>query len=257
MKILLIAGGWSSEREISLRGAKEILQALIELGHDVTLFDVAENKSNTILFDMLLTTASEHDFAFINLHGAPGEDGLIQAMLEHAGCPYQGSSPQALFWHSLKPPLNNAFAVQIFLRLNGFLPTPPEAGWAPNLPYPLFVKANNGGSSLHLARVEDEEALFIAMDAIFNAGCEVLIEPCISGVELTCAVLGEKALPPIMILPKSGTFFDYDTKHTKDATQEICPAPISATLTQKMQEITLKAHKLLGLKGYSRRFYYG
>lgn len=79
MKILLIAGGWSSEREISLSGARGIQAALEQRGHSVTFFDLLDN------FDTLLDSARAHDFAFINLHGAPGEDGLVQAMLERVG----------------------------------------------------------------------------------------------------------------------------------------------------------------------------
>ena len=79
MKILLIAGGWSSEREVSLTGARGMQEALLKRGHAVTFFDLLEN------FDELLETARQHDFALINLHGSPGEDGLVQAMLEKAG----------------------------------------------------------------------------------------------------------------------------------------------------------------------------
>lgn len=92
MKILLIAGGWSTEREVSLSGAQAMRQALTARGHNVTLFDLLES------FDELLATARVHDFALINLHGAPGEDGLVQAMLERVGCPYQGAGRRAPFW---------------------------------------------------------------------------------------------------------------------------------------------------------------
>ena len=91
MKILLIAGGWSSEREVSLTGARGMQEALLKRGHAVTFFDLLEN------FDELLETARQHDFALINLHGSPGEDGLVQAMLEKADCPYQGSGPSGSF----------------------------------------------------------------------------------------------------------------------------------------------------------------
>ena len=104
MKILLIAGGWSSEREVSLTGARGMQEALLKRGHAVTFFDLLEN------FDELLETARQHDFALINLHGSPGEDGLVQAMLEKAGCPYQGSGPSGSFLA-----LNKAAAKQLSL----------------------------------------------------------------------------------------------------------------------------------------------
>lgn len=140
MKILLIAGGWSTEREVSLNGARAMQEALAQRGHSVTFFDLLSG------FDCLLETAAAHDFALINLHGAPGEDGLVQAMLERVGCPYQGSGPAGSFLA-----LNKSAAKQIFRQAGlptadwEFLPCAPEAGWQPRLPYPLFVKSNTAG----------------------------------------------------------------------------------------------------------------
>ena len=154
MKILLIAGGWSSEREVSLTGARGMQEALVRRGHAVTFFDLLEH------FDDLLETARQHDFALINLHGSPGEDGLVQAMLEKADCPYQGSGPSGSFLA-----LNKAAAKQIF-RMAGlptadweFLPVRPAAGWEPRLPWPLFVKSTTGGSSLRLGRAAIRQEL--------------------------------------------------------------------------------------------------
>ena len=96
MRILLIVGGWSSEREVSLAGGKVLEQSLLRLGHSVTFFDLSEG------FGQLTSVAADHDFSFINLHGSPGEDGLIQAMLAASGCPYQGSDPAGSFLALLK-----------------------------------------------------------------------------------------------------------------------------------------------------------
>lgn len=271
MKVLLIAGGWSSEREVSLRGAKGIHEALVTLGHEVTFFDLANSGANVAPamdqdtgFDALLDAASAHDFAFINLHGAPGEDGLVQAMLEAVACPYQGSGPTASFLA-----LHKAATKQILRRAGMltpdwvFLPKKVEALEVlqeslaqRGVNFPLFVKSNDGGSSLLLSRVDHEAELQDALAMIFDAGCEALVEPCIEGVEITCGVLGgfpsDEALPPVMIVPKGGTFFDYHHKYTEGAAQEICPAPISAELTARIQALALQAHKALGLHGYSR-----
>lgn len=186
MKILLIAGGWSSEREVSLTGACGMQEALVRRGHAVTFFDLLEH------FDDLLETARQHDFALINLHGSPGEDGLVQAMLEKADCPYQGSGPSGSFLA-----LNKAAAKQIF-RMAGlptadweFLPVRPAAGWEPRLPWPLFVKSTTGGSSLRLGRAANRQELDAIMDEIFAAGEGVLIEPQLPGREITCGILGE------------------------------------------------------------------
>ena len=167
MRVLLIAGGWSSEREVSLSGAESIGAALRGRGHEVTWFDLRDG------FDALLETAASHDFAFLNLHGAPGEDGLVQALLDRVGCPYQGSGPAGSFLA-----LNKAASKQIFRRAGlrtpdwEFLPVPPAPEWRPRLPYPLFAKSNTGGSSLHLSKAADHTELdaILAEGDTFTAG---------------------------------------------------------------------------------------
>lgn len=247
MKILLIAGGWSTEREVSLNGGRVVERALRDLGHDVTFFDLLTG------FDCLLDAAASHDFAFINLHGSPGEDGLVQAMLDRASCPYQGSGPAGSFLA-----LNKAAAKQLFRRAGlptadwEFLPCPPPPGWEPRLPWPLFVKSNTGGSSLRLGRAENRAELDAALAEIFAAGESALLEPEIRGREVTCAVLGDEALPPLLIEPLAGAFFDYESKYARGGARELCPAPISASATARAQELALAAHRALGLSGYSR-----
>ncbi len=247
MRILLIAGGWSSERKVSLSGAAVIESALLARGHSVTFSDLSHD------FDRLLDIATEHDFAFINLHGAPGEDGLVQAILDSAGLPYQGSGARASFLA-----LHKAATKQIYRHARiptadwEFLPTPPHAQWQPKLPYPLFIKSNTGGSSLLLFCVHDHESLHVALKEIFAAGCEAIIEPSIEGEDATCGVLGDEALPPILIRPLAGNFFDYASKYAQGGAEEICPAPLPPATNARMQELALKAHKALGLSGYSR-----
>ncbi len=248
MHILLIAGGWSSEREVSLMGAEAIYSALKELGHEVDFFDPAKELSE------LPKRAREVDFAFINLHGAPGEDGLIQAMLELAGCPYQGSGPGPSMVAL------NKVCSKIIFQDNGiktpkweFLPIRPDKGWESSLEFPMVVKPNCGGSSVDIEMVKDREALNRAMENIFKKSETVLLEEKIEGKEITCGVLGERSLPPVLIEPGDGSrFFDYHSKYTKGAAKEICPAPISDHLTSRIMDIALKCHKVLGLSGYSR-----
>jgi len=247
MRILLIAGGWSSEREVSLNGAAGIAKALAERGHSVTRFDPS------VEFDALLEKAAGHDVVFINLHGAPGEDGLIQGMLDRAGCPYQGAGPAASFLA-----LHKAAAKQLFRRAGlltpdwEFLPVPPPVDWQSALAWPLFAKANMGGSSLRLARVEHDLALRDALRDFFAAGEEVLLETAVSGQEVTCGVLGDEALPPILIQPLAGSYFDYNSKYLQGGAKELCPAPLPEAITRRLMDIALKAHRLLGIEGYSR-----
>lgn len=250
MNILLVAGGWSPEREVSLIGAAAVREALARRGHTITQYDLSDG------FDALLELAGSHDAAFLNLHGAPGEDGLVQALLERAGCPYQGSDPAGSFLA-----LHKSAAKALFRRvgLNTpdwiFLPTPPAAGWEPHLPYPLFVKSDTGGSSLHLFRVNDRNELRHALDDLFSLGQTVLIEPLIRGREVTCGVLERggraEALPPVLIVPKR-EFFDYHDKYAADGAGEICPAPLPDEVLEEIRRMALEAHRSLGLAGYSR-----
>lgn len=247
MNILLIAGGWSSEREISLAGAKAIEKALYSLKHNVTFFDLSKN------FNNLYSEAKKHDFAFINLHGQPGEDGLPQAILERANCPYQGSGPAGSFLA-----LNKAAAKQIFKNENiptadwELLPAKPSCSWQPSIAYPLFVKSNTGGSSLHMGKANTREELDKHLSEIFSFGEAALLETAIEGKELTCGILDEQALPPVLIEPAAGTFFNFNSKYQPKGAREICPAPIDEKITKKIMEYALKAHQVLGLKNYSR-----
>ncbi len=252
MNILLIAGGWSSERDVSLNSSAMVEQALARLGHSVTRFDPVSS------LEGLLASAEKADFAFIALHGSPGEDGLIQAMLEAVNCPYQGSGPAGSFLA-----LNKAAAKELFRRRG--LPTPdwmlltrkPEKGWQAPFACPLFIKSNTGGSSLGMERVAAPGDLDAALDRLFALGGEFLVEPAVSGVEVTCGVLGpmggEEALPLILIKPRaSDVFFDYASKYQKGGADEICPAPLPAGVTAAIQKTALAAHRALGLSGYSR-----
>lgn len=246
MKVLLLAGGWSPEREVSLKGGEQIAAALRERGHEVTCCDPAKD------FEKLMDMARAHDVAFINLHGAPGEDGLVQAILDRVGCPYQGAGPAGSFLALHKAAARQVFRDAGLLVPPGvFLPRHPGAGWKPDLAYPMFVKANTGGSSLHLSRVADEEELYTALNSLFSMGEEAVVETAITGRDVTCGVLGEEALAPILVVSK-GEYFDYHNKYAPDGAEEICPAPISAEDTAKVQDWALRAHKALGLKGYSR-----
>lgn len=247
MKILLIAGGWSPEREISLEGAKTVASGLRSLGHAVTLLDLALD------FDSLLKVACRHDFAFINLHGAPGEDGLVQALLDTISCPYQGSGPAGSFLA-----LNKAAAKQVF-KFHG-LPTPdwrlvtrmPDPGWQIPFPWPVFVKSATGGSSLRMGKACDREELSRLLDEILAVGDCAILEPALAGKDVSCGVLDDEALPPVLIEPIAGSYFDYKSKYQENGAREICPAPLPETILRKVQQLALSAHRALGLRGISR-----
>jgi len=248
MHVLLIAGGWSDEREVSLSGAEKIHGALNELGHDVTFFDPADNFKN------LLSIAKDADFAFINLHGTPGEDGLIQAVLDKAGCAYQGAGAAASYLA-----LNKAASKEVFEDRGVPTPawqiiTPTQGLQAPlELKLPVFVKPNKGGSSLGMSMVKTIEEFPAALEKVFAMCQSALVEEFIPGVELTSGILGDKPLPLVMITPKGNAdFFDYENKYAADGAEEVCPAPVSKEVTETIQNFMLTAHTALGLTGYSR-----
>ncbi|WP_027185178.1 D-alanine--D-alanine ligase family protein [Desulfovibrio inopinatus] len=248
MRILLIAGGWSTEREVSLRGADIIAVSLARLGHEVVRHDPATDFSNFV------HDAKQCDFAFFNLHGEPGEDGLFQAILETIKIPYQGTAPAGSFLA-----LHKAASKLIFEANN--IPTPqwtfltqrPAKDWSPPFAGPWILKPNTGGSSLHMALVEERTTLHETLSTVFTHCNEVLVEELLHGVELTCSVLDETPLPLILIDPQNANgFFDYDSKYQPGAAKEICPAPVSDSITKRTQQLALAAHKALGLAGCSR-----
>ncbi|MBU1172678.1 MAG: D-alanine--D-alanine ligase [Proteobacteria bacterium] len=253
--LALISGGFSSEREVSISGGNQVFDALDKDKYLIQRYDPK--------FDLirLVTDAPDIDVALIILHGPYGEDGTIQGMLELLDIPYQGSGV-----------LGSALAIdkvaskKIFEQNN--LPVPPyriarkgmafdENECLHELGLPLFVKPATGGSSIGMSRVASGNDLGTALEKAFEYDDVILIERFIKGTELTCSVIGNEdltALPLIEIIPAnpSSTFFDYEAKYSPGGATEICPARISDDLTQTMQALSIKAHKALGLRGYSR-----
>jgi D-alanine-D-alanine ligase len=248
MRILLVAGGWSDERQVSLTGAGSIEASLRRLGHQVVMFDPLHGLSKLPQF------VEDCDFVFLNLHGAPGEDGLIQGMLDRLGKPYQGSGPAGSMLA-----LNKAASKTLFVQNN--LLTPPwffisrakDCNAIPPFNPPFVVKPNLGGSSLGIEIVRQAEDLSPAVGRILAQGREVLVEQFQPGVEVTCAVLGNEALPLILIRPgQDADFFDYQSKYVPGQAEEICPAPLSRDVSRGIQDMAVQAHRILGLRGYSR-----
>lgn len=248
MRILLIAGGWSDERHVSLAGAASIEAALRRLGHDVVLFDLGDGLTK------LVQAVGDVDFAFLNLHGAPGEDGLVQAVLDRLGCPYQGSGPTGSMLALNKAAAKSLFALHHLSTPPWvFLPGEPSSDWSCPFGPPYVVKPNLGGSSLGIEVVQKAGDLLPAVRRILAQGREVLVERHQPGVEVTCAVLGEEPLPLILIRPGEGScFFDYQSKYVPGRAEEICPAPLPHDVSRGIQAMALHAHRILGLSGYSR-----
>jgi D-alanine-D-alanine ligase len=254
LHVALIMGGLSNEREISLKSGTEVHKALNPDRYRVSLYDLKDS------LPRLVADAAGIDVALIILHGRFGEDGTVQGMLELLGIPYQGSG---VLGSALA--MNKRLAKKLF-RLEGL---PVARDWfirkgdpvdlksvASALGWPIVVKPNNEGSSIGIGIVHTLEGLSEKINQAFALDSEILLEEYIQGREITGGILGNQnllALPIVEIIPeKKYTFFDYEAKYKEKASKEICPAPITESLTQLAQDYALRAHKAIELRGYSR-----
>jgi D-alanine-D-alanine ligase len=254
IRLALLAGGTSGEREISLKGAAGVEQALNKDKYEVLRYDPATDLAR------LAADADRLDAAFILLHGLHGEDGTVQGMLDLLGIPYQGSGV-----------LGSALAMDKHLaktmyKLHGL----PVAAWEmatkadidnplpllEKLALPVVVKPVRQGSSLGMSIVRQAELLAPALAKAFAHDSQVMVEEFIQGREITVGVLGNAeltALPLVEVIPDSRyDFFDYEAKYTPGATREVCPAEVEDAIRDKAQEYGLRAHKALQLRGCSR-----
>jgi D-alanine-D-alanine ligase len=238
-QIAVLKGGPSAEHEVSLRTGAAVADALRRLG-----FVVVEVVVTGVDFQLPTGT----DFVFICLHGAFGEDGQVQGILEEWGVPYTGSGIKAS-----QVAMDKAAAKARFVDAG--VPTPPGQIWQQGqdvtVPPPMVIKPSCEGSSMGLQFVEAPEQLAHALEESRKFGDILIIEKLIRGKELTVGILGDEPLPIVEIRPKSGRY-DYVTKYTAGATDYLCPAPLSVELTQEVQAVALRAHRALGCEAYSR-----
>lgn len=240
MKVVVLMGGRSYEREISLKTGEAILRALRQLGHEAVPLDVTEDLCQRLL-------EIKPDKVFIALHGPYGEDGRVQAVLDLLGIPYVGSGVLA---SALA--MDKDFTKKI-LAFHG-IPVPRWIAVKRNAPFrwnlfPAVVKPADQGSSIGLYVVEKEEDLTLALEEVWQVSQKALIEEFIQGKDVTVGILKDKPLPPIEIRPKKGVY-DYESKYTKGMTEYVFVEDPS--VVEKLQEIALKVHTLLELKDMSR-----
>lgn len=289
MKVVVLAGGISTERDVSLSSGKLIYQAMKRLGHQTVLLDVylgiqrediegifdsredfARNigeiqKSNPDIGAVkalrsdggksyfgpnVIRICQMADVVFLGLHGEDGENGKLQAAFDLLGIRYTGTD-----YLSSALAMNKGLAKELFAA-NG-IPTPAgvvlKRGERKNVPvpYPRVVKVCTGGSSIGVYIVREEKDYETALTAAFSYGDEVIVEQYIRGREMTCCVLAGKALPIVEISPREG-FYDYKNKYQPGSTVDICPAPLDETTTRRIQEISEKVFEVLHLKKYAR-----
>jgi D-alanine-D-alanine ligase len=254
LRLALIAGGKSSEREVSLKSGAQVYQALNKDKYDIRRYDPLTD------LERLVRDAGKLDAALIIMHGRGGEDGSLQGLLNLLEIPYQGSGVMASAL-AMNKELSKTIYQQAGLKVpraltfdRGAAPSPREIEAALGLP--VVIKPVHEGSSIGISLAGTLEALQTGLAAAFALDSRVMVEEFIQGTEVTGGVLGNanlQALPLVEIIPASTyAFFDYEAKYQPGATQEICPARVDPELTRRAQECALTAHKALGCRGYSR-----
>lgn len=258
MRVAVLMGGTSAEREVSLRSGGAVASALRELGHEVVEVDVGP--------DVALRMADLQgriDAAFLALHGRMGEDGTIQGLLEILGIPYTGSgvmaSALAMNKHLSKlvfracgiPVVEDVVVSAARVGAEGLEEVAGEVSSL--LGFPCMVKPNCEGSTVGAGRVRGREELEDAIREALRHDDLVLVERFITGREVTVGLVGggPTVLPVLEVVASKG-FYDYECKYTPGMTEYIVPAPISASLAERLQELALEAHAALCCEGLSR-----
>ena len=283
LKITVLAGGFSPERDVSFLSGSLIANSLCRSGHEVALLDVfspytgAKDESafttdgnfmytipktppdlealrasvpgNALIGDGVIDVCRLSDVVFLALHGGMGEDGRIQAILSSMGIPYTGSD-----FSSCLAAMDKSLSKLLF-RAAGVATadyTLIKAGERPRaVSFPCVVKPCSCGSSVGVSIVNDEKELEAALAYAEAYEGKILIEDKIEGREFSVGVLNGRTLPAIEICPKDG-FYDYERKYQSGMTEEICPARLNTEEAARLSEAALKAHRALGLGSYSR-----
>ena len=269
--IAIVAGGYSSEVVVSLKSAEGIYSFIDKDKYNlyiailkkedwvVRLSDGTETPINKNDFSFCENQGvKKFDFAYITIHGTPGEDGRLQGYFDMIGIPYSSCSALVSALTFNKYVCNHylsSFGVKIARSIRLMNGQTIEADEAVNqLGLPIFVKPNDGGSSFGVTKVKEKEALQAAVDKAFAEGREVVLESFIKGTEVTCGcykIKGKEVVFPITEVVTSNEFFDYDAKYNGQV-EEITPARLSEDLTLKIQRETSRIYDILGAKGLIR-----
>ena len=289
MNIVVLCGGLSSERDVSITSGTGVARALRERGHKAVLVDLyfgytgeynnpveifdrpqddsvysvseqepdlekikaQRNQDNdSLIGDNVIEICRAADITFMALHGDEGENGKIQATFDVAGVKYTGSG-----YLGSAVAMNKTLSKKLFEAYG--IPTPPgltvdrnqkEFG---NVGFPCVVKPCSGGSSVGTSIVNTEDEYADALAFAFKYEEKVIVEKYIKGRELTVGVIEGVATPVIEIIPKEG-FYDYKNKYQAGLTIELCPAPIDAETTERVQRLAEKVHDVLMIEAYSR-----
>src|SRR5829696_946572 len=245
--VAVLLGGWSAEREVSLASGRACCKALEEMGYKVTPIDVQPDIATVL-------QATAPDVVFNALHGRVGEDGTIQGLLELLKVPYTHSGVLASALAMQKDRAKIVLAAAGVPVPEGVVAERRAAAERHLVPPPYVVKPVSEGSSVGVIIVREDRSHppqeLLRDDWAF--GEQVLVEKYVPGRELTCAVMGDRALGVIDIRPATGVFYDYDAKYAKGGSIHVLPAELKPNIYQRVQELALTAHQALGCRGISR-----
>ncbi|MDI6840160.1 MAG: D-alanine--D-alanine ligase [bacterium] len=245
MKIGVLMGGWSWEREISLRSGKMVANSLRRQGFKVVEIDVDYNIVSTL-------KKAKIDIAFVALHGVPGEDGTIQGLLDILGIPYTGSGVLA---SSIS--INKIITKKVLIASGITVPKYFYGNFNLNRikktlgPPPWVIKPVSSGSSLGVNIVNKAKELKSIFEKVKREYKDAFIEEFIHGPHITVGILADKPLPVLELAPKSG-FYNYEAKYTKGLTDFIIPARLPNKVYKEAQEIAIRTHNAIGCSGFSR-----
>ena len=254
IKIAVLAGGWSREREISIMSGNAACRALDKEKYDVTRYDPKNELGE------LMAQKTNIDLAFILLHGKYGEDGCTQGMLNVLGIPFVGSGVLSSAMTANKKITKDIYrnkgltvAADVVVKKGEDFSIEKIINM---LGKETVVKPLDEGSSVGMSLCGNRAELEAGIKTAFECGGEIMIEQYIAGKEVTCCVLGNtklETLPIIEIVPKEQyRFFDYEAKYTPGATDEICPAQLEEKIREIVIENAKKAHQALGCSVWSR-----
>ena len=248
LHIVVLMGGWSAEREVSLSSGAGVAEALESLGHRVTRIDMGRDVAARL-------TEANPDVVFNALHGSPGEDGTVQGMMDLLGLTYTHSGLATSVIAIDKVLTKNQLVPHGIPMPGGRIVKSAELFEGDPLARPYVLKPVNEGSSVGIAIITEGgnygSPIGRDVQGPWRQFDELLAEPYVRGRELTTAVLGDRALGVTELRPRSG-FYDYDAKYTEGMTEHLFPAPVPDEIAEACMKIALDAHRLLGCEGCSR-----
>ncbi len=277
MKIAVLFGGPSPERDVSIASGAQVIRSLRADGHEVVAVDISvgvlgpegedrifraalsgtppayeKGKSIISVLSSVISTLEDVDLYFLALHGVPGEDGSIQAFLDLAGLRYTGGGMKGSAVAMDKDLSKRLFRFADIPTPDWCLVSTPSFVPDGQLAYPAVVKPNNQGSTIGLTVVKEPGLLKAAIEEAFKYDVEVIVEQYVEGREFTVGILDDMPLSVGEIIPQLGKVFNYESKYQKGGAIEIFPAGLEENQTGQLKDLALKAHKALKIRSYSR-----